>query len=170
MSTTPTIYAERAWRGFDRITIADDTPDLIGIGWDQSYNRNRCGTSCCYAGHLALEFGARWVVDIDPDMAAYTINGTPITVADWASVNCDPAEYVHAEPDDPQDAITHLRGMPVVHVAHRAANLLGLEGMGQSLFEEDNTRADLERLITDQFGPRPATVGGTDINAEGLNA
>ncbi|WP_188194858.1 hypothetical protein [Nonomuraea sp. SYSU D8015] len=151
-----TIYAERAWRAFDRITLADE----IGTDpyWDQAVFRSDCGTGCCYAGHLALDNGGAWLVNIR-DNGDMFIDGTLVSDDD-PGLEFAIWEYMLAEPDDPEDAIEETHGKQVVHVSYRAERLIGLANVSHDLFYSNNTRADLERLITRYIGPRPSNVGG----------
>ncbi|SEU46810.1 hypothetical protein [Nonomuraea wenchangensis] len=159
------VHAQRAWRGFDRITAADEigyeSSTVAAPGWLQSEFRTRCGTGCCYAGHVALDNGGVWVVEITPN-GEMVIDGTPVTKHDDQELPWALWEYMLAEPDDPESAIETVRGKRVVHVSTRAERLLGLPlGLAHCFFASGNGRFTLERLITDRFGPRN-TVGGTD--------
>jgi hypothetical protein len=159
MTTTPTldpVHAERAWRGFDRITLADQTPSPA-LGWDQSDFRTECGTGCCLAGHVALDNGGVWLVEIRKD--GMFIDGAPISGDHDLAMNI--WQYMLAEPDDPESAVEETHGKRVIHVSYRAERLLGLFGVSHDLFYSYNTRAGLERLITEHIGPRPTHVDGT---------
>jgi hypothetical protein len=156
--TADTVHAERAWRGFDRITAADETPDPA-LGWDQTRYRTACGTDCCYAGHLAIDNGGIWLVTIN-DKSEMFIDGMRIDPG-AADTEHEVWEYMLAEPNDPERAIEEAYGKRVIHVAARADRLLGLVTINHDLFYSNNTRPDLERLITRHFGPRAIHVGGT---------
>ncbi|MEU8249106.1 hypothetical protein [Nonomuraea sp. NPDC048916] len=129
------------------------------MGQDEPEYRSPWGTGCCYAGHLALAAGSQWLVDIQGDWMS--IDGTPVTATDHESVPFSLWQYMLATVDDPQRRVFQVRGKPVIHVAHRAAHLIGLNPDGEhdsdddGLFAPGNTREDLERLITEQVGPRP---------------
>ncbi|TMR90506.1 hypothetical protein [Nonomuraea basaltis] len=160
--TTPdqqVLYRERAWRAFDRITAADEAPSATAPCWRQAEFRTQCGTGCCYAGHVALGNGGQWLVDIRGDdmfIDGMAINPDVDEELSWAVW-----EYMLAEPDDPEDAIEEAYGKRVVHVSNRAERLLGSPRRCHYLFfNGSNSRARLERLITEHIGPR-VIVGGT---------
>ncbi|MDA0636634.1 hypothetical protein ACQEUU_33990 [Nonomuraea sp. CA-218870] len=150
-------HRQAAWRGFDRITAIKTRPDS-GERWWQFHYRSRCGTGCCYAGHVALAAGGKWLVHIRDHRML--IDDTPVTEADLPAVPYSLWQYMLATDDDPVHLVREVRGKRVIHVSHRAAHLIGLDPEAEhhdegGLFESDNTRGDLERLIAQQVGPRP---------------
>ncbi|TXK41487.1 hypothetical protein [Nonomuraea sp. C10] len=150
-------HRQAAWQGFDRITEVQASPDP-DVRWWQTDYRSRCGTGCCYAGQVALAAGGQWLVHIrDRQMS---IDGTPVTKAGSWSVPYSIWQYMLATDNDPAHLVRHVRGKRVIHVSHRAAHLIGIDPDAEhhddgGLFESDNTREDLEKLITKQVGPRP---------------
>ncbi|MEV0236817.1 hypothetical protein [Nonomuraea sp. NPDC050786] len=161
------LYRDRAWSAFD--LAADE--DREGLVWEQGTFRSRCGTGCCYAGLLAIAENRRWLIDLD-GAGRMLIDGTSLRLEEHAHLRWAhfPHEYMIAEPGDPEAFVEQVRGKRVIHVQYAAAALLGLDLDPASvseltddggLFAGGNDLEDLERLITNRFGPRPA-VGATD--------
>jgi hypothetical protein len=157
------LHLERAWRAFD--LAADEERD--GPAWEQGSYRTWCGTGCCYAGLLAVAENRPWLTEHAPDIDGPTIDGVPVTWTEYDHLRYGavPHEYLIAAPDDPEKYIEEMRGKRIIHVRHAAAYLLGLDPDGyhaleDGLFAEDNDIDDLERLITEQIGPRPAKPEG----------
>ncbi|MEV4083029.1 hypothetical protein AB0J43_22450 [Nonomuraea fuscirosea] len=154
---------ERAWRGFDLITAADlvgyENSTVAEPGWLQAEYRTRCGTGCCYAGHVAMDNGGLWLVQIGPG-GEMLIDDTLVTDEDDEELRWSLWEYMLATPDDPEQDVEAVRGKKVIHVSARARRLLGRNGVN-SLFSSGNTLPRLERLITEHFGPRPITLRQT---------
>lgn len=109
-----------------------DHIDADPTSWDQEnwIARNECGTAACFAG---------WATLLSGDKPA-------------ASDEAGDAEFVL-----PADESI------VQYIPDRAAELLGIDlqpdryfTVGHPLFDADNTREDLGRLVEEYFGPRPA--------------
>ncbi|MEV0150031.1 MULTISPECIES: hypothetical protein [unclassified Nonomuraea] len=142
-----------AWHVYDLITDAGCTT------WDQTVWRStsQCGTVGCYATHVALAAGGRWLVDIDPDENLW-IHGTPVTAEDKKDLlHGRITEYMIAVDGDPEHHIETVRQQKVIHVEYRAAHLLRLDELLSvyELFNWNNSAPMLAKLLEEEFGPRP---------------
>jgi len=88
----------------------------------------RCGTGMCFAGWAVHLAGGEWYAGPESTYASELI----------------------AEPDEPNSFTLSDSGALVVHAEDRATRLLGLtDEQSATLFYEDNTLADLRRIVAD---------------------
>jgi hypothetical protein len=88
----------------------------------------RCKSGMCFAGWAADLAGGEW----------------------YAGPEDTYAHELIAEPDEPNSFTLSHSGALVVHAEDRATRLLGLtDEQSATLFYEDNTLADLRRIVAD---------------------
>ncbi|MER6176667.1 hypothetical protein [Streptosporangium sp. NPDC001681] len=106
-------------------------PDVPITLWDQRSWRNdfygfdRCGTTQCLAGWVAELGGAKWLVTFTPD--GPMLGGRRIDVSYTELRRL--AEYVMAEPDDPEQWVIEVLGDRVIPVQIKAMRYLALSPM-----------------------------------------
>lgn len=133
-------FAERGWALLDRI---DADPDA----WDQRSWQVRagCHTAACAAGTLCAMAGDK------PDFGPPLISRMR-EISGFVWVGDRTGSVLEFVPD----RAAHLLGFDSREAMDDSAAAKGNDlDLCWDLFDESNTRADLERIITALFGPRP---------------
>ncbi len=93
--------------------------------------------------------------------------GTSACAAGWTCLLAGDQPRFHSDGDPEAEYVTPGGKRSRVYIPDRAAELLGMEPdggeqTGYRLFEPNNTRDDLGRLVAEIFGPRPVTDAHRD--------